>query len=122
MFFVRFVTFYRHLSILCYGLAIMVRQVSPTTTKFAAPLPKLSLLTIFKKLIFMKKKKLLLIALSLMAGSAYMKADIVDLGSESLTEWSAAADDVSFFDLSGRRANDKSGIRIVNGRKFYFKK
>jgi hypothetical protein len=70
----------------------MVRQVSPTTTKFAAPLPKLSLLTIFKKLIFMKKKKLLLIALSLMAGSAYMKA------------------------------NDKSGIRIVNGRKLYFKK
>ena len=36
MFFVRFVTFYRHLSNLCYGLAIMVRQVSPTTTKFAA--------------------------------------------------------------------------------------
>lgn len=70
----------------------------------------------------MKNKKLLLIALSLMAGSAYMKADIVDLGSESLTEWSAAADDVSFFDLSGRRANDKSGIRIVNGRKLYFKK
>ena len=33
-----------------------------------------------------------------------------------------AADDASFFDLSGRRANDKSGIRIVNGRKFYFKK
>ena len=42
----------------------------------------------------MKKKKLLLIALSLMAGSAF----------------------------SGRRANDKSGIRIVNGRKLYFKK
>lgn len=40
----------------------------------------------------MKKKKLLLIALSLMAGSSYMKA------------------------------NDKSGIRIVNGRKLYFKK
>jgi hypothetical protein len=51
-----------------------------------------------------------------------MKADIVDLGSESLTEWSATADDVSFFDLSGRRANDKSGIRVVNGRKLYFKK
>ena len=58
----------------------------------------------------MKKKKLLLIALSLMAGSAYMKADIVDLGSESLTEWSATADDGC------------DGIRIVNGRKLYFKK
>jgi hypothetical protein len=40
-----------------------------------------------------KMRLLLLIVLSLMAGSAYMKADIVHLGSESLTEWSATADD-----------------------------
>ena len=41
----------------------------------------------------MKKMRLLLIALSLLAGSANMRADIVDFGSDSQTEWNATADD-----------------------------
>ena len=41
----------------------------------------------------MKKMRLFLIALSLLAGSANMRADIVDFGSDSQTEWNATADD-----------------------------
>ena len=34
---------------------------------------------------------------------------------------SPAEDRAAVFDLGGRPTNDKSGLRIVNGRKVYFK-